>query len=178
VAAFDIAMAALLVLAWAAIKRAGIGDLRDLLGLLLILNISLFAIHLLSWLYYAALRSSELFLVESLVVAVAILGEILLSGHVTNIESAWFSRRSRVLLFFSFVTITLATVLSSAPVNGQNENLKEFQKLMNPEFSVWLGIIVLAPAMLWALFILRLGRWSAAKRRATRIQQPAEGRSI
>jgi hypothetical protein len=178
-AAFDIGMAALLVLAWATIKRAGIGDLRELLGLLLILNISLFAIHSLSWLYYAALRSSELFLVESLVVAVAILGEILLSGHnVTNIESAWFSRRSRVLLFFSFVTITLATVLSSAPVTGQNENLKEIQKLMNPEFSVWLGVIVIAPAMLWALFILRLGRWLAAKRRATRIQQPAAGQSI
>jgi hypothetical protein len=164
IAIFNVALATLWILGWLAIKRAGIGDLRYPLRLLLVLNICLFVVDQLA-VFYMAVVTSELRVVEAVVVAAAVLGEILFSGHaITNVTSEWFPRQSRVFLFFSFVTITLATVLFWAPMHGPDENLKVAKMLMNPEFAVLGGLLGIAPALLWTLFILRLGQWFATKR--------------
>jgi hypothetical protein len=144
------------------IRPASAEAIRQPLRLLFGLNVSLCGMFLVVLIYRTVAENAELNFVEAGVVAVAILGEILLSGDaITNHDSEWFSRRSRVFLFFSFVTFTLGNVVFWASMQGPQEEVKGLQLLNNPETSVFLGVVTLGPAMLWTLFFLRLGRWFA-----------------
>jgi hypothetical protein len=166
IGAFYVAFAitTLVILGWMMITRKTIDELRYPLWLLLSLNISLLAMSLLALVYAFVLENSERHVVEAVIVAIAVFGELLLSGHsVTNVDSAWFPRRSRILLFFSFVVWTLALYVFLTAMHGPAERLRDFKFIGNPEFVVYVGISVFGPAMLWALFILRIGQWFAGR---------------
>jgi hypothetical protein len=64
---------------------------------------------------------------------------------VTNIHSEWFPRNSRLLLFFGFVTFTLAYTMTNVALHDKGEQLHPFaargegdQLFANPETAVYL----------------------------------------
>jgi hypothetical protein len=69
-------------------------------------------------------------------------------------------------MFFGFVTFTLAYTLSVVALHGEAEQLEAYKLFLNPENAVLSGLLLMGPALLWALFILRMGRWLAGQRAA------------
>jgi len=165
-AAIDANIVTVVLLAWMRAKGRGAGDLRPPLRILLIFNCSLCLAFILTRLYAAGLHAAEsLVVIDTIFFLVAVIWDILVSGHsLTNMESPWFPRRSRVLLFFSFITLTLAFVLFWASVQGPDERLKMTRLALNPDFAILNGLVVFAPAMLLTLFVLRVGKWAAGER--------------
>lgn len=158
------AIAVIVSIGWTRIRTEGVAALRYPIQAIVTLNGSLVAVYALTLLYQMMLQSSQRHVVEAAVIAVALLSEVALSGHsVTNIHSAWFPRNSRLLLFFGFVTFTLAYTLSNAALHGEAEQLEAFKLFVNPETAVLSGLLLMGPAALWALFILRIGRWLAGR---------------
>lgn len=160
IATFYAAGGTLLIVMWIAFRRRHIEALAYPLWTSGRLTVSLLAVLLLAKAYSAFLGGSEQSIVRSAVVFAAVFSEIMLSGHsITNANSAWFPRNSRASLFFAYVSFTLAWTLCIAAVNA-NPRIS-FLSYIEPEFVVYRGIRVMAPALLWTLFILRMGRWYA-----------------
>jgi hypothetical protein len=161
----NVTTATLLILGWA-LYRKKVFALQPLLRLLFILNCSLGLNFLLATLYMVALHAAESRIaVDALIFFFAIIWHILMSGHeITNIDGKWFPRRSRIYLFFSFVIITIAITLFWASVQGQVDAINYFRAIYNPDIIVMIGLFILGPAMIWTLFILRLGKWITENR--------------
>jgi hypothetical protein len=169
VATLYAAIAVLITVGWSRIRSEGVAALRYPIQTVLTLNVSLVAVYLLAIVYDLILGSLERHVVEALVVAVVLLSELLLSGYsVTNIQTDWFPRNSRLLMFFGCVTFTLAYTLSIAALHGESAQLQAYKLFLNPENAVLSGLLLMGPAMLWALFILRTGRWLASERSGLR----------
>ena len=152
-----VTLATLLTLMLVAARHSGAEILLIKLRLFIVLSVCLWGLHALFWFYDRILSYSELALVEAAVVAIAVGSEIFLSGHhVTNLNTPWFPRQSRVALFFSFVSFTLATVLLMSPLQGASEHLAVLKTTNNPEFMVWFGMFIYAPALLGTIFIVRI----------------------
>jgi hypothetical protein len=164
-ASIDATIATFALLGWIAANSRTV-DWRTPLRILLTFNCSLGLIFLLAGSYAAGLHAAEsLIVIDALIFLVAILWDILASGHsITNIESVWFPRRSRLLLFFSFISLTLACVVFFGSMDGPHENLHKFRLALNPDLAVLYGLTLFAPAMLCALFVLRVGKWLAEER--------------
>jgi hypothetical protein len=142
------------------LRRQGLAAIRYPVLSLLTLSVSLLAIYLLAAGYELMLNGSDRHVVEALVVAAALLSELFLAGHsVTNVHTEWFPRSSRLLMYFGFLTFTLAYTLSIVALHGTSEQLEAYKLFFSPENAVHSGILLMGPATLWALFILRLGRW-------------------
>ena len=156
-------VATFVILGWMKLKRIRLGDFRTPLHMLLNFNCSVGFIFVLARVYEFGLYQSESMIVaDMLFFFVAMMWHILASGHsVTNIHSAWFSRRSRLLLFFSFVTLTLACAvfMESLQASSNSKSFETVRLLFKPDFSVLAGLMMFAPAMLGAMFVLRLGTW-------------------
>jgi len=165
VATLYAAFAVVLTVGVSRIRSQGVAALRYPLQAVLTLNASLVAVYALAIVYGLMLESSQRHVVEAFVVAVALLSELFLSGHsVTNIHSEWFPRNSRLFMYFGFVTFTLAYTLSVVALHGEAEQLEAYKLFLNPENAVLSGLLLMGPAMLWALFVLRMGRWLASQR--------------
>ena len=153
----------LLFLGWVRWNQWSAANLAELLRLILVLNLGTLGLY---WLYavlYAGARKAaeDVVVIDSCVILVALVWDILVSGHsITNVEGKWFPRRSRVYLFFGYVMLIVATVLFWGSVHGKEESLKIAHLYADPEGLVQMGIALYGPAMLLTLFILRLGKWS------------------
>lgn len=168
---FYVAVATLAVLAWWKIDGRSWAARRDLLALLCILNGGFAGLYLIWAVLYewvrGAAESSDL--IAGLVVFVALLWDILISGHsVTNVDGKYFPRRSRLYLFFAFVAFAVATIvfwgsLRAAPGQSAGEVLAVSSMYADTEGLVERGIGLLGPPLLLTFFIIRLG----SRRRAT-----------
>jgi hypothetical protein len=158
-------VATFVILGWIKLKRTGTVDFRTPLQTLLKFNCSVAFVFVLVGLYEIGLYYSESVIVAALYFFVAMIWHILASGHnVTNIDSAWFSRRSRLLLFFSFITLTLAGAVFMESLQAPSKIFETVRLVMKPDFAVLAGLIMLAPAMLGTMFVLRLGTWATRDR--------------
>jgi hypothetical protein len=174
VASLVAAIAVVVTVGWTRIRTEGIAAMRYPIQTIVTLNGSLVAVYALAVVYELMLESSERHVVEAFVIAAAVLSEVALSGHsVTNIHSDWFPRNSRLLIFFGFISFTLAYTLSNGALHGEAEQLQAYKLFLNPENAVLSGLLLMGPAALWALFILRTGRWLAGQRARLRASPPA-----
>ncbi len=150
----------IMALLW--VSRSG-KDVRGPLFHIVVLNVGCLAIYGLAFGVYAgALAAGEQAeLIEALVVFVAIVWDILVSGHsITNIEGKMFSRRSRVFLFFGYVFLVMATIVFWSSAEIIESPMKDWMKMLgSPETFVQLGIALFGPATLLTLFVLRVGKW-------------------
>lgn len=136
--------------------------------LALILNGSL---QVVSWVYDllgAAMEVSSHFTVAGAVIIIlALLWDATMPGEtITNVDGAIFPRRSRVLLFFGYMSVTATNLLyfSTLTVQATGAHLEaQF------ESDVWVqnGLMLLGVPLLLTLFLLRLGRWRHASGDAT-----------
>ena len=164
---FCIGAAGLAAVAWLRRRGRAAEAQSEPLRLLLLLNLSVLALFCLyafayHWLQEAGGRADALF---AAVIFAALLWDVAVSGHsITNIDGGLFPRRSRIFLFFAYVTLVVATVefFGSLTVVAGDQSFQEAVKILgDPEGFVQRGIAVYGPAMLLTLFLLRLGRWRA-----------------
>jgi hypothetical protein len=169
VASLYAAIAAVLAVGWTRLRNEGIATLHYPIQTVLTLNASLVAVYALAFVYKLMLENSERHVIEALVIAAALLSELFFSGYsVTNLQTDWFPRNSRLLMFFGFLTFTLAYTLSIVALHGEAKGLPDYKLFLNPENAVLSGLLLIGPAMLWCLLILRTGRWLASQRASVR----------
>lgn len=165
IVAFYAAIATLSVVVWVAIQNKGIGAIGYPLWALSRLMSSMLIVFVLVGAYKAILNNFDQHVVKSTVIIVAIASEIMLSGQaITNVDSARFSRTSRLFLFLGFVTFTLAWTLYIDAVKGPKDSILPFvalTRIIEPEFAIYFGLLIMAPALLLTLFVLRMRRWFA-----------------
>ncbi|MGC2330027.1 MAG: hypothetical protein WA581_01110 [Candidatus Acidiferrales bacterium] len=173
---FGIATASLLgIIGLLWLWREG-NDVHDALLYTILLNVGCAALYALYGIYEGALElSKRQQLIQAIVVFVALIWDIFISGHsITNADGKMFSRRSRVYLFFGYIFLVTATIVfwdsGAITKNGiygipyPSDLGPEIQSVMDPEGIVVAGIVSFGPAALLTLFLLRLAKWLPRRR--------------
>ena len=143
-------------------RRSRVVDVTNAMRLIAILNfaiIFLFALIAVAypWMQETAERQS---IAEGFIVFVALLWEVLISGHaITNVDGRFFPRKSRLLLFLGYISLVVATVVFWGSLTGNSELIETTKMMADSELFVKVGIAEFGPAIVITLFVLRFGRW-------------------
>ncbi len=149
---FWVAAASLMGFVWLTRRRQNGEELSEPLRLLLVLNVSLLALYgLFAGVFeFARNMGDHADIVFAFVMFVALVWDILVSGHtITNIDGGLYPRRSRLLLFFAYVTLVVATVEffgSVRPIEAPSYIEEAMKVLGDPELFVQRGIALFGPA--------------------------------
>lgn len=144
------------------------------LRLVLILVAGFLGLRLLySYVFQTALEASARFtLVQAVVLLLAILWDVAMSGeNLTNLHGWHVPRHSRVLLYFGYVIMVATAVVFFSSLHAPGGAGSEFESDMWPQ----LGILLMGPPLLLTFFFANLGHWLHAGRPA-REPHPAAGR--
>jgi hypothetical protein len=135
--------------------------LKQTARLLFILNAGLLGLYLLWKVVYQAMQQSDeaVVVVAAIVLFVSVAWDILMSGRsITNVDGVLFPRRARVYLFLGYVMLTVATIVFFGSMRGEGLEHDLARLFANTDYFVQIGIAMYGPAMLLALFVLRVGR--------------------
>jgi hypothetical protein len=149
-------------IAWCLLSR-GIDELARPIALVLSLNIGL---QILSWLYDLYTQTSgvsNFSVAQAVILVLAFLVDILLSGEgTTNRDGRLFPRSARVHLYFGYVLMTVAAILYFTTLRYQATGgavPSQFESDRWPQ----LGLIELGVPLLLTFFLINLMRWRASR---------------
>ncbi|HEX4216016.1 MAG TPA: hypothetical protein VIA06_22070 [Candidatus Dormibacteraeota bacterium] len=144
------------------------------LRLVLILVVGFLGLRLLySYVFQTALEASARFtLVQAVVLLLAILWDVAMSGeNLTNLQGWHVPRHSRVLLYFGYVIMVATAVLFFSSLHAPPGEGTDFESDMWPQ----LGILLMGPPLLLTFFFANLGHWLYGGRPAVE-RPPVAGR--
>jgi hypothetical protein len=147
---------------------------------LFVLSTSVLGVYWLgSFVYQKAITAGESFRPAlAAIVLIALTWDTLVSGHeITNVDGTLFPRRSRVLLFFGYISLAATTVLFWVSLKfTPGEEL--FGILSNLEGIVQFGLATLAPTLLVTLFILRLRPTFARDQQLPQVDKHSSAKAV
>ena len=144
------------------------------LRLVLILVVGFLGLRLLySYVFQTALEASARFtLVQAVVLLLAILWDVAMSGeNLTNLQGWHVPRHSRVLLYFGYVIMVATAVVFFSSLHAPPGAGSDFESDMWPQ----LGILLMGPPLLLTFFFANLGHWLYGGKPAVE-RTPAAGR--